>query len=723
MAKKWTEVIASDNFKALSPEQQSAAQEQYFSQVVTPQLSGDQVEAARSQFFTQYPSTVSKPEPTPEPTPTPAAVTQQGVTADAQPDPIQQSTPASSTTPIPEPKPEPTPKSEPGFLDRIKELVTGDERSTVEIDRLEEIGSAPELNELSGAAFKASLGLMTQFDIEGMRGVIQQQLPEAEFEEDEKGNPIVVLPSGRYALDKPGLSAQDVAKILFGASTGTAGPALVGARSGAVGLAAAGAAEGGINLATQATGAALGGQDIDTQEVVLSTALGAGGKGLEDLVGTLSRLKAGDLTDAQKEILKLGEKEGIPVTTSDVLPPETYVGKSAQQIAEKVPITGTGVLRAKQEEARGAAVKRFTDSFAEPNYDEIIQSLKSTKQLKKRQAGNVLEKVGDALDSRGEIVYGETAGAIQEAEQALNKPGVLKSNDAVALIDELKTTLTEAPQTFSSLKENRTKLMEKARQAGKGERSQLPTSDKRIIDKIVTGMSKDMDRTAKENLQPGDYTKWKQANQTYGEEAEILRTTKIKNVLDKGDLTPEVVDQMLFSKKPSEIRLLYDQLDAKGRGNARAAIIQRVLGDREIDEISPTVFNNKLKKLSPSTKVFFTGDDGKALKGLQTVLDTTRRAAEASVSTATGQQAVPVIFGGVAAQNIGAAIAGSSVGAFGKAYESKKVRNALLKLSNTPKNSTKFERNFNKASDALQNALQIAIRDEESTRKATGDEF
>ena len=718
MAKKWNEVTASEGFQALSPEQKAAAQEQYFSQVVTPQLQSNQVEAARGQFFSQYPSPVQKsePEPVSTPTPTPTPTPEPGVTPDAKPEPT--TVPSEALQP-----PSEAPKPEPGFLDRIKELVTGDERSTSEIDRLEEIGSAPELNELSGAAFKASLGLMTQFDIDGMRGVIAQQYPEAEFEEDEKGNPIVVFPSGRYALDKPGLSAQDIAKVLFGVGTGAAAPLAVGARTGAAGVALAGAGEAGVNLATQAAGEALGGQGIDTQEVVLSAALGSGGKGLEDLVSNLSRLKAGDLTDAQKEILKIGGEQNVPIATTDVLPPETYVGKSAQQIVEKIPITGTGVFRAKQEAARGEAVKTFVQKFSEPNYDDIIQSLKGKKELKKRQAGRVLEKVGDALDGTGEIVYGETANAIQEAEKALTKPGVLRSEDAIALVEELKTTITGAPQTFSTLKENRTKLLEKVRAAGKGERSQLPTSEKRVLEKVAAGMSKDMDRTAKDNLQPGDYTKWKEANKAYGEEAEILRTTKIKNVLDKGDLTPEVVDQMLFSKKPSEIRLLYDQLGDKGRANARAAIIQRVLGDRDIEEISPTVFNNRLKKLSPSTKVFFTGDEGKAIKGLTTILDTTRRAADAAVSTATGQQAVPVVLGGVAAQNIGAAILGSSVGAFGKAYESPKVRNALLRLANTPKNSTKFERNFNKANDAIQRALQVANRDEESTRQATGDDF
>ena len=41
-------------FQALTPEQQAAAQAQYFDQVVAPRVPEGQLEAARGQFFKQY---------------------------------------------------------------------------------------------------------------------------------------------------------------------------------------------------------------------------------------------------------------------------------------------------------------------------------------------------------------------------------------------------------------------------------------------------------------------------------------------------------------------------------------------------------------------------------------------------------------------------------------------------------------------------------------------
>jgi len=54
MPKKWTEVIASPEFRAMKPEDQEAARGQYFNEVVAPQVPPDQVGAARTQFDAEY---------------------------------------------------------------------------------------------------------------------------------------------------------------------------------------------------------------------------------------------------------------------------------------------------------------------------------------------------------------------------------------------------------------------------------------------------------------------------------------------------------------------------------------------------------------------------------------------------------------------------------------------------------------------------------------------
>ncbi|MEQ1967270.1 hypothetical protein ABLA30_09635 [Xenorhabdus nematophila] len=54
MAKPWRDVMASQEYQSLNPQQQAAAQEQYFNEVVAPSA-GKNVESAKKQFYSAYP--------------------------------------------------------------------------------------------------------------------------------------------------------------------------------------------------------------------------------------------------------------------------------------------------------------------------------------------------------------------------------------------------------------------------------------------------------------------------------------------------------------------------------------------------------------------------------------------------------------------------------------------------------------------------------------------
>lgn len=54
-------------------------------------------------------------------------------------------------------------------------------------------------------------------------------------------------------------------------------------------------------------------------------------------------------------------------------------------------------------------------------------------------------------------------------------------------------------------------------------------------------------------------------SEIYADEASKLQNTRLKNVLMKGDLTPEVVNNMLFSKNKSEVQNLYNSVGQVGR--------------------------------------------------------------------------------------------------------------------------------------------------------------
>lgn len=160
MAKAWKDVIASQQYQSLSPDQRVQAQEQYFNEVVVPQA-GDAANEARQQFYAAYP--VSQP-----------AQDQQ------QEQSIQQSTQ----------EPE-------GFWANVKDMVTGESKMTPEMDKLPSVSDAPELSEFNKGAAKVAWAQMmgNQQDQEIMLRNIG-----AEISSDAKGNAIVTMPEKTYDM-------------------------------------------------------------------------------------------------------------------------------------------------------------------------------------------------------------------------------------------------------------------------------------------------------------------------------------------------------------------------------------------------------------------------------------------------------------------------------------------------------------------------------------------
>lgn len=85
--------------------------------------------------------------------------------------------------------------------------------------------------------------------------------------------------------------------------------------------------------------------------------------------------------------------------------------------------------------------------------------------------------------------------------------------------------------------------------------------------------------------------------------------------------------------------------------------------------------------------MFFAGADKAQVEGLTRALNLTKRAAEAGVSTASGQQAVPFAIGSFLQSVLGsfgrAIAAAGGVGGAARLYESAPVRNLMIQLSRT----------------------------------------
>jgi len=599
------------------------------------------------------------------------------------------------------------PEQEKGMLQTASDFVTGADRMTPEMESLSEIGNAPELNEMSWSAFKTSLGLLATGDDEKAQSIIKSNIPDAEFTQDSKGNTIVNLPSGSYALNKPGVSPQDIAKGVFDIAAFT--PA---GRAGSVAKAAAGSAA--TEAGLQQVASSVGGGDVDLGDVAAAGALGGVGKGIEDVIGAGYRAVKGAPESEAQQVAQFAKEQDLPLMTTDVVEPSTFIGKSAQSAAEKVPVTGTGTLRAKQQEAREGLIADYAKQFEPYDPNEVVQSLQRQTSKVKRAAGNARQGVIDEM--QGKTVSASNAiKAIDDEIARLGKTpgGEVRATADTATIDKLEAYKADllAEPSFDNLEQLRTQF----RTDVKGDRIAMPNRSEASINRIYSAMSKDMDDSIKSNLGDSAARKWKASNAVYANEANKIKNTRLKSVLQKGDLTPEVVNNLIYSNKPSEFKNLYRSLDSKGKSAARSALIGKAF---DKSGGSPERFVNELDKMGAQLGLSFKGQDKKFLDGLTNYINATRQAGRAEVVTPTGQQLFQVALPAGIAADVGTTgglniAAGLGYGGLARAYESRMVRNALMKLNAIPKGSTAYEQQLAKVSALLSSFAQASRREEE----------
>lgn len=462
-----------------------------------------------------------------------------------------------------------------------------------------------------------------------------------------------------------------------------------------------GAAEGALSGYTQATVGDELPTDSAQEGAIIGGAAPAVLRPIAQAVGAAYRGIKGRITGENADVIDYASRNELPLMTSDVIPPTTFAGRSAQTISEKIPVVGTASARADQQAARTQKVKALSDQYGVPSDEEIFRSIKDKGNRISGAAGkrynNIIEQMGN--DS---IPLDRTIRVIDSQIAKYSAPGSISNPKLIETLRGVKSDLTSGPQDISLLRQNRTLFRERI----KGDSVSVSDTEQRVIDSVYKAITEDMVNGVSAKIGPDAAARMRQADAVWAREANEVKKTKLKNILNKGDIKPEEASKMLFSNDKSEISTLYSALDKNGRKNARAAVIQRAY-DRSGG--SPDQFINEMKKLRRQSSVFFRGREGKELNGLINYLDYTRQAGKAPVMTATGQQVLSVgapvgIVADIQATGGVGTGALASIGLLSRAYESAPVRDIMARMATIEKGSTPFE----KLSSRLESELEKA---------------
>jgi hypothetical protein len=426
----------------------------------------------------------------------------------------------------------------------------------------------------------------------------------------------------------------------------------------------------------------------------------AGGLGAAGGVSTIPGFRAP--VKLPKSVTEAGD---IPVMTSDLYPPKSYVGKWARGAGEMIPLAGTSGPRVAQNEARIAEIQKYLDQHGAgleaPALSAVSQDLLARRKIDLQRYTGMKSEVVDRL-STGPV---PVPNAVAEIDKQIAKLGNQLSGaqkeiytPVVAELEKWKSALTGAYRAANGASgmtgDTLAGLERTIKDIGDTfsgiNLANVRTAGKSALNAIYGPLKKDMGEFIAKNGDRRDLEKWKVANGQLSKMVDELSVNAMKNALNKGEVTPETARNLLMSRDPSTLDLMSRSLTAEGRAAARTVILDEVLskamtaGSTGLDQLSPDKFKNALGKVAPQLQAFFGVKDYAALKGLIRALKLTEQAASANVMTKTGQQLMPLagmsalsaIFGGVAPTVAGAA----SIGAIARIYESPAIRNLLIQL-------------------------------------------
>ncbi|EAC0471022.1 lytic transglycosylase domain-containing protein [Salmonella enterica subsp. enterica] len=661
MAKAWKDVIASQQYQALAPEQKAQAQEQYFNEVVAPQA-GNDAEKAKQAFYAAYP-------------------------------------PPTTQQPAQQPQELAEPQQQGGFISDLGNAAAETGRGLLQAGV--NLANIP----ASMADAVASAGAWAGQKL-GIGDGTYQPAPRVTTQGLEQD----------FGLQQGTLTPQTTEGKIFSEALPYLTP--VGAeRIAAQAPSIAGRVAQGASrlLAENAVGSMAANSERDNPEA-LATDLGTGvvlGGAINQLgraAGAAYRGIRGTIAPEAQQAIQFANAADVPLHTTDVLQPNSRVGRMAQTTAENIPFTGTSSMRANQQEARSQLVDEFASRFGEYDPSIVVGSLKAKSSGIRRAAVNRLEQVQNAMAG----VNIQPSRAIQQIDNEiadLQKLGGAADNETISKLkvyrDELSRNAGASGPMAMDLQQL-SALRSQFRQDVKGERQALINRSEAAVNRVYNAMTSDIDSAIGQNLGNDTLRRYKQANAIYADEANKLQNTRLKNVIMKGDLTPEVVNNMLFSKNKSEVQNLYRSVGQVGRAQMRNGIIGKAM---EKSGGSPDQFLRQVNLMSNQTGIAFKGRDAAYLKGLKNYLESTKRAGQAGVTTPTGQQTIPFILGIGSATNPALVGAGGGYGLLARMYESEPARNAMLRLANTPRGSTAFEKALADVERAVNSFAQGAKSD------------
>jgi hypothetical protein len=467
------------------------------------------------------------------------------------------------------------------------------------------------------------------------------------------------------------------------------------------------------------------------------------------IVGGIAGAKAGSFTGLARRprnpAIQQALDAGIEVATSDVIKPRGMIGKFFQNLGEST-LLGTGAKRTRQQGQREEAI---TSLLADHNVSLDAPSLAAVGTRLSAVRG---QRLRDLVSTKTNIISNASRNGIHVpltntqkviASEIARLKGISSGSfkDVEKRLQAFSADITG--KTLDSIEANR-KLLGDA--FSHPDLITVRGEAQKSRDAIYKALRQEMGDFIQVIDSKAARQRWELIDKRLAEMSEELGMSALRSALKTGTMTPEKVSAMLFSKTPSELRMLHRGLDTQGRALARTAILERVT-QMSLDStglsISPQRFQSNLRRLSGPVGVFFRGRDLAQVRGLERALELTERAGNFALNPPTGvRQQVPIMNASLYTvfSKIGGWPAGVmsllGAGPITRIYESAAVRDILLALPRVTRGGPEEARLIKRLTEATHAMIgkelikntenpdkQITFLKDSTTRENTGTGF
>ena len=421
--------------------------------------------------------------------------------------------------------------------------------------------------------------------------------------------------------------------------------------------------------------------------------------------------KKGPITEAEK-VIQAGKEANIPIRTTDVYPPQSWVGKKLEAASDIVPIAGTGGGLVKTQEARQKAAEDFVRQYV-PEAETNPAWLQDITTQVKDKHGTMIKKFGDL---KNRVLQRPEYNTIAGQEISIPTPKLTEAIDEklAEIQPNYETEMQRGPGQFSKMREE---LLAMRAQAAENKglnalENVRKTYSKKYKDKdpgafdfenlFYPSLKEDMGSFLK-SKSPTDYKKWQYGNQELQTLGKEVKNTSLSSIMNKGDIVPESAKNILLSKNASEVEILAKYLDDKGKQSAKSVIVEDMMARSRLkgeENIDPDKFLESLSQRQNQIKTFFSKQEQDAIEGLKRALQATKRSGKYAKSTP-----LQMGLGTIGAAGFGSLLPGltqslmgvaGAVAVGGRIYQSKAMRNTLVALGRVKQNSTAEQRLIDK---------------------------